>query len=464
MGGLSDMLSSLSHFQTSEHEVSVALPLLQNFKDKPKFTGKVLPAISSNTPFYSETSQILKRSFFREASLGRVTMYFFESELFIQKNAIYGASDEHFNFAVFSAACYYLGKELDVDLVHGHDWHVSIAMILNALDDSGKPTCFTIHNLAYQGDHPKWMTGFLRVDPFNISEDILLHLDKINYLKGGLLTANEITTVSPGYRNEILSEPSGQFLAWLLNQRQDSLTGILNCIDMNEWNPEFDRKIYANYSCETPGYGKQQNKISLYNEFGIDADIDRPLIGLIGRLTYQKGFGVFLSSFFQKRDLPFYYFFLGSGDKNLEDTLLNLSHHENYRICFYKGFDEVLARKIEAASDFFLMPSLFEPCGLNQFYSHIYGAIPIVSRVGGLKDSVNESDLIEYFTGFVFEPGADHSLNYALDRAFQLYNNKEKFSKIRKNIMKLDWSWENSHKKYTEIYNRAIAKKKSSTF
>jgi len=455
------MLSSLSHFQASEHEVSVALPLLQSFKDKPHFTGRTIPAISNDAPFYSDVSKILKNSCFREATLGRVTVYFFESDLFIHRSSIYGASDEHFNFAVFSAGCYFLGKALDVDLVHGHDWHVALTIVLNALDNKGKPTCFTIHNLAYQGDHPKWMTGFLRIDPFNIPEEVMLHLEKMNYLKGALLTANEITTVSPGYRNEILSEPSGQFLAWLLNQRQDSLTGILNCIDTNEWNPEFDRKIYSNYSRETSGFGKQQNKISLYHEFGIKIDPSRPLIGLIGRLTYQKGFGIFLSSFFQKRDLPFYYFFLGSGDKKLEDTLLHLSHHVSDRLCFYKGFDEALARKIEAASDFFLMPSLFEPCGLNQFYSHIYGSVPIVSRVGGLKDSVIESDLVEYFTGFIFEPGVDHSLNYALDRALSLYYDKERFMKVRKNIMAIDWSWEKSLHIYTEVYKKAVAKKKT---
>jgi len=181
----------------------------------------------------------------------------------------------------------------------------------------------------------------------------------------------------------------------------------------------------------------------------------------VGRLTYQKGFETFLSSFKQRGDLPFYFIILGSGDTELEGAFFHESHFSNHRLFFYKGFDEVLARKIEAASDFFLMPSHFEPCGLNQLYSHSYGTIPIVSRVGGLKDTVIESENLDYLTGFVFEPGIDHSLNYALARASDLYYRKKDFIKVRHKIMGIDWSWNKSSLVYKKLYERAILKKKS---
>jgi starch synthase len=176
-------------------------------------------------------------------------------------------------------------------------------------------------------------------------------------------------------------------------------------------------------------------------------------------LTFQKGFNTFLSSFRDRWDLPFYYFVLGSGEESLEGAFFHEGHHSSNRIFFYKGFDESLARKIEASSDFFIMPSLFEPCGLNQLYSHAYGSIPIVSRVGGLRDSVIESENIDNLSGFVFEPDDHFSLNYALARAADLYTRKNDFRKVRTNIMKLDWSWKNSESQYKEIYQRAIIKK-----
>jgi starch synthase len=454
------MLSSLSQAQAEEHEVLVALPLIQGMNHDPNYTGKEFNCIDESIAYHSDACKILKNSKFKEAIHGKQKLYFFDSPIFRNLPGIYANAHEHYNFAIFSYACYHLGIELNVDLVHSHDWHTAIVTILCNTQPQRKPTCFTIHNLAYQGDHPTEMCRFLRIDPFYQNLTIFEHLHKSNYMKAALTVTQEITTVSQGYRNEILSEPMGNFLSWFLRERQDSLTGILNGINEKEWNPEFDNKIYQNYTFENVEAGKQANKLALYKEYGLFVELDKPLVGMIGRLTHQKGFDTFLRSFYQHWKLPFYYFVLGSGDKLIEGALFHESHHSNRRIFFYKGFNEALARKIEAASDFFLMPSLFEPCGLNQMYSHAYGSVPIVSRVGGLKDSVVELWDKKQSTGFVFEPGVKHSLNYALDRALTLYYDKPELNETRKRIMKLDWSWEKGASEYLAVYKRAIEKYK----
>lgn len=458
VGGLSDMIASLSQYQAKKHEVHVAVPLLESIRPKIQFSGQVFPAVDPKDSGHSDASRALHESNFLHAKEGDVNLYFFDSPVIRKYQHIYANHDECYSFAVFSAASTFLARYLNADVVHAHDWHTALVPVLcNSLDPK-IPTVFTIHNMAYQGDHPFWMTSFLRMDPFFIDIEQLANLEKVNYMKGALMYAQEITTVSPGYRDEIMNEPEGFHLSWLLRERQDSFTGILNGINTAEWNPRTDKKIYVNYDENTVDEAKRENKLKLYQEYGLYVDLDRPLVGMISRLTFQKGFETFLPSFYQKYNLPYYYIMLGTGEPHLESIFLHESHHSNQRLYFYKGFDEYLARKIEAASDFFLMPSLFEPCGLNQMYSHAYGTIPIVSRVGGLKDSVHESSDYAYLTGFVFEPGQHHSLNYALERALTLYYNKEALSMVRKNIMKINWGWENSEKKYEKIYLRAIQK------
>ncbi|HNF25891.1 MAG TPA: glycogen/starch synthase [Leptospiraceae bacterium] len=454
VGGLSDMLASIAKEQANRHEVHIAVPLLKSFRDKIPEVVHTLPAIDPMQAFHSDASSILKKSRFLHTMDKDVHIHFFESPVFENYDKIYSNDGELFNFALFSYACYYLGRLIHADIVHSHDWHTALVNVCNHFLAEGRPTVFTIHNLAYQGDHPYWMTSFLRVDPFNINTEILDNLGKVNYMKGALMFANEITTVSPGYREETLHEPEGYFLSWLLNERRYNYTGILNGIDDRVWNPSFDTKIALNYNSSNAEEGKRENKLSLYKEYGLDIDLDRPLIGMVTRLTHQKGIETFLQSFREKWGLPFYYFILGSGDEKLENTLFHFSHHDHKRLFFFKGFEDALAHKVEAAADFFLMPSLFEPCGLNQMYSQVYGTVPIVSRVGGLKDTVREDADRHYMTGIVFEKGEAHSLNYALDRANTLFWNKADLSIVRRNIMHIDWGWKGSEMRYTHLYEK----------
>ncbi len=455
------MLSSLTKEQSKTDETFVSLPLISGFKETPLYTGNLFSCIKTEeVPHSNIVTEILRQSQFREAEWKGVKLYFFDSPLFRDQSSIYGNPDEHFRFAVYSYAAYFLSLELAVDVFHCHDWHTSLAVALQKNSPYGKPSVFTIHNLAYQGDHPQWMTGFLKDAPFFLYPEAYSHDGKTNYMKAGILSCDQLTTVSPGYRNETLSDANGFGLSYILRKREADYTGIINGIDPEEWSPSQDERIFRKYGTEDHEEGKLKNKISLYEEIGRPKiDPSRPLVGIIGRITYQKGYPTFLQAFNERKHLSHYYIFLGAGEEDLQNILFHLSHTEQDRFYFFKGYNEEFARKIEAASDFFLMPSLFEPCGLNQLYSHAYGTIPIVSRVGGLKDTVSESLLEDQYTGIVFEPNDPASLGYALERAETLYENEKKFFETRKRIMNLDWTWEKRVKSYKEVYNKAIEKR-----
>ncbi|TGL42488.1 glycogen/starch synthase [Leptospira perdikensis] len=457
MGGLADMLASLTKEQSKTEEVYVALPLIGKLGKSPHWTGKEFPALlPQDDKIDSLVVSVLKASRFLEAEESGLKLYFFQSDLFQTLDSIYGHKEEHFRFAMFSYACYALSQILKVDVFHAHDWHTALSLALQKDSALPIPTVFTIHNLAYQGDHPFWMTGFLKEEPFRLITSPFDHDGKCNYMKAGILSANQITTVSPGYREETLSEPNGFGLSYCLRQRTLDYSGILNGIDTEEWNPKIDKRIFQTYSFLDWKEGKLKNKRELFQEMGRPSlPLDAPLVGLIGRLTYQKGFPTFLQTFTERRHLPHRYVVLGSGDPEMEDAFFQLSETLPEVFYFYKGYNESLAHKIEAASDFFLMPSLFEPCGLNQMYSHTYGSIPIVSRVGGLRDTVEESNLLKFKTGIVFEPNDTSSLGYALERAKDLFQSQER-EIVVKNIMNLDWSWKKRKLEYDLVYTKAI--------
>lgn len=450
------MVAGLAHTQSKTHEVCVALPLLKGMSSKLEFTGKKIPSFDPLSKANTLSSQILKDSFFLEAKFHNIRLYLWDSVLFRSTEQIYENPDEHYRFAMYSFAVFHLGLTLKVDLVHAHDWHTALVNVLNSFSSFPKKNLLTIHNLAYQGEHPYEMCGFLREEPFFLNIDFFLHKSKVNYLKAGLTYANFISTVSPSYRNEILNEPEGQSLSGVLWNRRLQFFGILNGIDSEEWNPSTDDKIFQTYNLKTIKKGKEKNKAELYKLIARKIDTKRPLVGVIGRLTHQKGYETFVSYLGKNANPDFFYVVLGAGDAHLEKSFFYYSDVLQDRVYFYKGYSEELAHKITAASDFFLMPSLFEPCGLNQMYSQTYGTIPIVSRVGGLRDTVEESNLEEYYTGIVFEPGDLGSMDYAMGRAKTLFEDGKKFTKARSNIMKLEYSWDKRVSEYETLYKNIL--------
>lgn len=458
-GGLADMVASLSKAQADEHSVYVALPLVKNLGKEPNWTGKTYTCYDPNgLSAISSASKHLREAQFREAKEGNCLLYFFESPFFSSKEFIYETGEEQYHFALFSYACHFLAEQVRADVLHAHDWHTAITVALQLYNPKPIPSVFTIHNLAYQGDFPYWKVGFLTEEPFHLVPSAFDHDGKCNFLKAGIVACDQLTTVSPGYKIETLQEPGGFGLSYILQKKGNRYLGILNGIDSDVWNPNSDPYLKTKFSSHNWKQGKTAAKKELYSKIGRpQISLNRPLLGLIGRLTYQKGYPSYVRAYQERRHLPFFHLALGAGDSELEQTFFHLSHTEPEQFYFYRGYSEELSHLIEAASDFFLMPSLFEPCGLNQMYSQVYGTVPIVSRVGGLKDTVFESG-IHAQTGFVFEPNDSDSLGYALERAHTLYLS-DKHDIVVKNMMSLDWSWTSPKKQYIQIYQNAISEK-----
>ena len=281
----------------------------------------------------------------------------------------------------------------------------------------------------------------------------------LSFLKAGLYYADHITTVSPSYAEEIQTEALGFGMQGLLAHRRDVLSGILNGVDYAEWNPLRDGKLARGYSAADLS-GKATNKAALQARMGLRADPEIPLFGMVSRFTYQKGLDLVLEVAPQLLDLPAQLVLLGSGEAGLQQAALELSHRHPMQVAAYVGFNEELSHLIEAGADAFLMPSRFEPCGLNQMYSQRYGTPPIVHATGGLKDTVvdcNAATLADgTASGFVFERADAAGLLQAVRRTADAYRNKEVWQALQVNGMNKDFSWDKSAAAYLGIYQRVM--------
>ena len=312
----------------------------------------------------------------------------------------------------------------------------------------------TIHNIGYQGVFGAGILPDLGLmnDTDKLHQEDLA-ADRINFLKSGVLYADLITTVSPTYAREILGPEYGMGLQDLLQTRQHRLVGILNGVDTAEWNPEDDPLIQFPYTARRIS-GKQKNKLALMTELGLDSTDDMPLVGMVTRLTFQKGIELVqeaVPALMQHR--RFALVVLGSGESAYEHFFSWLQQHNPQRVCFYRGFNNKLAHRIEAGSDIFMMPSRFEPCGLNQMYSLRYGTIPVVRNTGGLADSVQMINPRRgEGTGVVFNDFNGLALGWALNFALDLYQDKKLWRKLRRNGMAMDFSWEQQGQHYVDLF------------
>jgi starch synthase len=384
------------------------------------------------------------------------------------RNALYTRDDdEHRRFILLSRAAIEMCQHMAFapDIFHCHDWHTSLIPLylktVYAWDKlfSATRSVLTIHNIGYQGVFDASILGDLGLN----GAEHELHQDdlgrgRINFLKTGVLHAHQLTTVSPTYAAEILGEEYGMGLQDLLRSRQSSLTGILNGIDDEEWNPETDPLIPENYSSKDLA-GKAACKRALMNDLEFRGDTDRPVIGIVTRLTGQKGISLMrnvLPALLSKRD--FALAILGSGESRYESFFRSLQNSFRDSVCFYRGYSNKLAHWIEAGSDIFLMPSRYEPCGLNQMYSLKYGTVPIVRQTGGLADSVKLVDPKSGTgTGIVFRDYNEAALTWAVNAALDLYTNKPVWRKIIRNGMAMDFSWDRQGAAYVELF-RSLSK------
>jgi len=366
-------------------------------------------------------------------------------------------------FALFCRAIAFValdqaGLNWKPDVLHCNDWQTGLAPAL-LHGAPGRPlSLFTIHNLAYQGLFPASYANLLALPPHLWSPTGLEFYGQLSFIKGGLVYADYVTTVSPNYMEEIKTAEFGCGLEGLLKYRQQYCHGIINGIDTTIWNPETDTLIEKNYSVETFSRNKSANKSALQELYQLDIEPKHLLVGFVGRLVDQKGVDMILGWIRNGIPPQTQVVILGSGDPELEQQLKTLSNQQHEKIAVHIGYDEARAHLIEAGADVFLMPSRFEPCGLNQMYSMRYGTIPIVTPVGGLKDTVtavNKQSLRDHSaTGIVMDSNKldTDGLTRAMKIALELYQQPRVWNGIVRSAMSQDFSWQRSAKRYLDLY------------
>ena len=470
-GGLADVCGALPReIARQGHDVCLFLPA---YRSALQGGQPIEPAgVEFHVPI--ATRDVKGRLLRSRLPRSEVTVYLVDQPAYFDRPALYGERGKDYldnceRFVFFCRAALEAMKRLGPapDLLHAHDWQTGLVpAYLKTLDAAESyyadtASLFSLHNLAYQGRFWHWDMLLTGIDwkHFNWQE-MEFHGD-LNLLKTGIVFADWLTTVSPTYAREIQSEPLGCGLEGVLAERSNRLTGIINGIDTDLWNPSTDPHLVANYSVDNFETGKRACKEALLRELDLPVDPDRPLIGIIGRLAHQKGWDIVLPLIQKNLKRDVMWAVLGSGDPNLENELLQFRSTSPHHIAVHIGFDEPLAHRIEAAADMFLMASRYEPCGLNQLYSQRYGTLPIVHATGGLKDTVVDAteEAVEAgrATGYHFSPFTLEALETTVDRALTRWrHDRASWHRMVKHAMSQDWSWERSAREYVRLYRSLI--------
>ena len=458
-GGLADVVEGLSlALAQLGHEIALILPAYRSVLQG-EFTLRDSP-LKLSAPVSSRQVEFS----LRETSLGKNTsVYFVRADPYYDREFLYGAAAEDYadnaeRYAFFSRAALEVLRHRPVDIVHAHDWQAALSIVaLKAQRERYRElalakTVFTVHNLGFQGifREPDW--HLLNLDRSLFTPQHLEFFGRINLLKGALVHADKITTVSPSYAGEIMTPEQGFGLDGVLRQRAQDVSGILNGVDYSRWDPTKDPFIAQRYGEKTLT-GKRTCKEALQLYLGLPPDSSKPLLGMISRLTPQKGFDLIEALFDHLITRDVQLALLGSGDPHFEAFFTAAAARFPAKIAARIGFDEALAHQIEAGADIFLMPSLYEPCGLNQMFSLKYGTIPVVRSVGGLKDTVQDyNDASGVGTGFVFHDYRPQALREAIDRALGVFKDKQAWTTLCRRAMNMNFSWNRSAQAYSEIY------------
>ncbi|MGM0767633.1 MAG: glycogen synthase GlgA [Pseudomonadota bacterium] len=350
------------------------------------------------------------------------------------------------------------------DVVHCNDWQTGLVPVLLDSYQKRPATVFTIHNLAYQGLFSQEVFRALGLPDSLWRFDRIEFHGQLSFIKGGLVFSDHITTVSPGYADEIRQPELGCGLDGLLRHRSAVLTGILNGIDTRQWNPESDEYLAHHYSTEHLR-NKRLCRAELQQQCRLSTSSEAPLLGFIGRLVEQKGIDLLLRVLPPLLDKGCQCVLLGSGIPEYEEAALSLARQYPDNLSVTLGYDEALAHRITAGADLFLMPSRFEPCGLNQLYSLRYGTIPVVHRVGGLKDTVFDPQTagMDKANGFTFDGPEPAALLAATNRALELFKRPKAWREVQRNGMAGDYSWQSRAREYIDIYHQILAARQSIT-
>lgn len=366
--------------------------------------------------------------------------------------------DNHLRYAVLCMAALEVARRLfRPQLLHCHDWQTGLLPLYmrqffqNDPTFLGIKTLFTIHNLGYQGIMPPATMAEIALDPRLFNPGGFEFYGQVNFLKAGIVFSDAVSTVSRGYAREIQTPEYGFGLDGLLRERVDRLTGIVNGVDYLEWNPETDKHLPQNYSVDDLS-GKLECKRAVLAEFGLPAEnLERPLIGIVSRFADQKGFDLIAQVADQLASLDLAMVVLGSGEERYERLFRDLTAAYPARFGNWIGYNDGLAHRVEAGADMFLMPSRYEPCGLNQIYSLRYGTVPIVRATGGLDDTIGSE------TGFKFSEYAGSALLAAVDEALSAYAEPDKWAAMMKRGMRKDFSWDTSAAEYSALYRRLLS-------
>ena len=370
--------------------------------------------------------------------------------------------DNHIRFAVFARAAIGVARHLfRTDVIHCHDWQAGLLPVYLKTTFSTDPTfagvktLFTIHNLGYQGLFPKSAMADVALAPSVYRPDRMEFFGRIAYIKGGIAYADALNTVSPSYAREIQTPEYGFGLDGALRARADVLTGILNGVDYRQWSPDVDVLIPALYSAEDLS-GKRVCKQQLVIESGFPPEaMARPLLGIVSRLTRQKGADILADAAEAILAEDTFIVALGAGEPEYEEFFRNVASRNPGRVSLRLGFDNPLAHRIEAGSDMFLMPSRYEPCGLNQIYSLRYGTVPVVRATGGLDDTIDEG------TGFKFQEYSGLALADAVRSAVRAFGDREGWEAMMRRGMKQDFSWKASAAAYSSLYGSLMGRHES---
>jgi starch synthase len=462
-GGLADVVGTLSAaLAQNGHELILTMPFYPTVAQ----SGCPLeePGIQFSVPV-AERHQ--EASVLRSRGQGNVTVNFIRAPRYFDRPFLYNTPggdypDNAERFVFFARAALELLRRGAPDVLHCHDWQSALAIVFLRTqlerypELCGVKALLTVHNLGFQGIFASSQWPLLNLDSRLFTPQFLEFYSRINFLKGGLIFADRITTVSPSYAKEILASEQGFGLQGVLQQRRADVVGILNGVDYNQWNPQTDPFIVEHYSANDLA-PKQSCKKFLQHLFGLPEAPRVPMLGMVTRLTAQKGVDLLeqILESLMERDLQLV--LLGSGEPRYEELFAGAAARYSNRLAVRVGHDEALAHQIEAGADIFLMPSHYEPCGLNQMFSLKYGTVPVVRAIGGLKDTVEDYDAGRGTgTGFVFVPYEGAELLEAVDRALQLYRAEEDWTALQRRAMSQDFSWARSARMYEALYRELV--------
>lgn len=460
-GGLADVVGALG-LVMGPHDVEcrVLLPLYRQIAHLANGATEVLDAGSQ----FGGAVRVLAK---QEAGIDLLLidaphLYDRPGQIYLNENGVDWA-DNHLRFGLLS----WLGAEIGrtgiagwkPDVIHAHDWQAGLTPVYAQQNGCAVPCVLTIHNIAFQGNFPATTMGALGLDPAGFTQDGFEYFGQVSFLKGGLMRAQKITTVSPTYARELMTPEFGMGLEGVLSVRKSELSGVLNGIDMTAWNPATDPALAQTYTSRTLAK-KAVNKQAVLERFGLGSDTRAPLFSVISRLSEQKGLDLALQALPAMLEKGARFVLLGSGSPELEQGFKDLAQRYPNNVGIEIGFNEDLAHLVQAGADATLVPSRFEPCGLTQLCAMRYGTLPIVSTTGGLCDTVidaNEAALaVGCATGIQFAPTTAAKLGDALDRAMLLFEDTKTWQKIQRNAMKHPVGWDVSAKRVADIYRSLV--------